>query len=232
MSNKLNTKDIKTGAGPVKLLQPGNAVCTLHGVKLQPFQFKPGGLELVLSLEGPDLGPTFEGFFINKDDESKGRHKGQVGQVKAGEWAFADGETKTGIPVRRDDDILKFMKNLCTALGINKWLDDQNDKHDTIESLVMAFNNEKPFAGKAIEYCIGGKEYLNKTGFMNYDLFLPKFSKTGAPFGTTRVITFNPDEHIRKKKVETVTAFGDDPGTSIGGPAAADFKLDDEPDLN
>lgn len=228
MSNKLNTKDIKTGGGLPKLLQPGNTVCTIHSVKLQPFKFKPGGLELVLSLEGPAQGSDFEGFWINKDDESKGRHKGQVGQVKAGEWAFADGQTTSGIPVKRDDDILKFMKNLCTALGINKWLDDQNDKHDTIESLVAAFDNEKPFAGKAIEYCIAGREYLNRQGYVNYELFLPKFSKAGVPFGTSRVITFNPDEHIRKKKVEHVQEFGTENSTELSGGAAADFSLNDD----
>lgn len=208
-----------------KLLQPGNVKCKITEVELEPFKFKPGGYHLVLSLEGPDMGSDFEGFFIDKDNEALGRHKGQVGQVKAGEWAFADGETKGGILVSRDTEILKFIKNLCTALGINAWLDAQDNKHDTIESLVTAFNTEKPFAGKEIEYCIAGKEYLNRQGYTNYELFLPKFSKTGVPFGTSRVIKFNPDEHIRKKKVENVTEFGEDNNT-LSGPAASDFSLD------
>ncbi len=226
MSGKLNTKDIKTGGTP-KLLQPGNAVCKINKVALKPFTFKPGGYDLILSLEGPDLGSGFEGFFIDTSDESKGRNKGQVGQVKAGEYAFADGETKTGVPVLRDAEILKFIKNLCTALGIMSWLEAQDDKHDTIEQLIDAFNNEKPFAGKTTEYCIGGKEYLNKGGYMNHELFLVKSNKIGVAFGNSKVLTFNPAEHIRKKKVENVSEFGSSSEDALGGTGTTnDFNMD------
>lgn len=223
MSGKLNTKDIKTGATP-KLLQPGNTVCKINRLDLKPFTFKPNGYDLILSLEGPDLGSGFEGFLINKEDESQGRYKGQVGQVKAAEYAFADGETASGVPVSRDGEILKFMKKLCTALGILSWLDSQDNKHDTIESLIEAFNNEKPAAGKTTEYCIGGKEYLNKGGYMNYELFLVKSSKIGMAFGNSKVIQFNPAEHIRKKKVENVSEFGGPLEDSLGGVETSENK--------
>lgn len=228
MSNtkKLNTKDIKTSGeqGTPKSLQPGNVVCTIHNVKLRDFRFKPNAYEMVLTLEGPDQGPDFEGFFIDKNDESLGRYKGQVADVKAGEWAFSDGVTKSGIEISRDEDILKFMKNLCVSLDINNWLVSQDDKHDTIESLVEKFNEDKPFKGIAMEYCIAGKEYTNKNNYTAYDLFLPKFSKEGSPFGKTRVAKFNPDTHIRRKKVEPVNEFGSD--DAIPGAASADFQLD------
>lgn len=229
MSSKLNTKDIKTGGGGLpKLLQPGNIMCKINGVELEAFKFKPGGYHMILHLEGPDLGKEFEGFFIDKADESKGRHKGQVGQVKAGEWAFADGETKGGTVISRDAEILKFLKNLCTAFGVNEWLVAQNDKHDTIESLVAAFNKENPTGNKLIDFCICGKEYQSKGGYTNYELFLPKFVKGSAPFGTKNVIKFNEAEHIRKKKVEPVSEFGEatDASTELSGPATEDFKLD------
>lgn len=225
MSGKLNTKDIKTGGTP-KLLQPGNVICKINKVALKPFTFKPGGYDLILSLEGPDLGSGFEGFLIDTSDESKGRHKGQVGQVKAGEYAFADGETKTGVPVSRDAEILKFMKNLCTALGILNWLDAQDNKHDTIELLIEAFNNEKPFADKTTEYCIGGKEYLNKGGYMNHELFLVKSNKIGVAFGNSKVLQFNPAEHIRKKKVENVSEFGGTSDDDSLGGTTTDFSMD------
>ena len=226
MSKKLNTKDIKTGGGGLpKILQPGNAVCTITSAVLEPFKFKAGGYHILLNMEGPDLGPDFEGFFIDKNNEALGRHKGQVGRVNSGEWAFADGKTKGGIEILRDEEILKFMKNLCGALGIAKWLTDQDGKHDTIEQLILAFDKEKPFAGKKIEYCICGKEYVGKNGYTNHELFLPKFSKAGIPFGAARVLKFNPDEHIRKKKVENVAEFGEDTNT-LEGPAPSEFKLD------
>ena len=89
--SKLNTKDVKSAGGVPKLIQPGNVVCKINSLELEPFKFKQGGYHLILNLEGPDLGKDFEGFFVDKNNESLGRHKGQVGQVKAGEWAFADG---------------------------------------------------------------------------------------------------------------------------------------------
>lgn len=218
MSGNLNTKDVKVGGANIsKTLQPGNTSCKITGVSLEDFKFKPGGYHLLLHMEGKDLGSDFEGFFIDKDKPELGRHKGQVGKVKAGEWAFADGSTKSGIAVSRDGDILKFIKSLCMSLGITKWFDDQHEKHANIESFVKAFNDEKPFAGKYQKYCIAGKEYINRQGYSNYELFLPKFSKNGVPFeaeGVTpsKLLKFNEAEHIRKRKVENVDEFGPNTG--------------------
>jgi len=221
--SKLNTDDVKTSVGGVpKIIQPGNILCKINSIALKPFDLKPeaNGYYVVLNLEGPDLGKDFEGFFIDNDDHSKGRHKGQVGAVKASEWAYMDGETKSGIEVSRDAEILKFIKSLCAALEL------PGRSGETIEDLVEKFNAEKPFANKFMEYCIGGREYIGKTGYTNHDLFLPKFIKGGAPFGVKNVIKFDPATHIRKKKVDTVTEFASD--ASIDTPAASpgnDFSL-------
>jgi hypothetical protein len=232
MSGKLNTKDIKTGGGASKTLEPGNQTCKISGVELEEFKLKEGAYNLILHMEGPDLGPTFEGFFINKDDESLGRHKGAVGKVKAGEWAFADGTTKSGIEVSRDQDILKFLKSLCTALGGNapKWLTDQDGKHDTIESLVSAFNVDQPYKDKYLNYCLAGKEWKDKKGYTRYELFLPKFSKNGVPFEATtakpsKVLKYNDADHLKKAKVTEVTEFGNSNEAPLEGPAQADFQL-------
>lgn len=229
----LNTKDIKTdgGSNVPKTLQPGNHTVTIYKVTLEEFKFKPGGLHVLLHVQGPDMGEDFEGFWIDKNDESLGRFKGQVGRVKASEWAFADGTTKTGIQVSRDNDMLKFLKNLCVEIGALKWLEDQDGKHATIESLFEAFDNDKPFANVELNVCLAGKEYLNKEGYTNYDMFFPKPNKqTGVPFEGTnkkisKVITFNDKEHIRKKAVEEVSSFGTD-STEGGAPIVnSDFKL-------
>lgn len=230
MSSKLNTKDIKTGGGGIsKTLEPGNQQCKINGVELQEFKLKPGAYNFILHMEGPDLGKDFEGFFINKDNESLGRHKGAVGKVKAGEWAFADGQTKGGVDVSRDQDILKFMKSLCTALGVGNWLVEQDNKHDTIESLITAFNTEQPFKDKYMNYCIGGKEYKDKNGYTKYDLFLPKFSRAGVPFEPvtakpSKILKYNDAEHLRKAKVTEVQEFGNT-NESLGGDAKEDFTL-------
>lgn len=224
---KLNTKDIKSqseAGGTPKTLQPGNTTCTINSVRLEEFKFIAGGYHIILNLEGPDLGSDFDGFFIDKNNEKLGKFKGQVADVRASEYAFADGKTKSGISVDRDTEILKFLKSLCTALDINKWLDAQDDKHDTIESLINAFDKEKPYKGIAIDYCLAGKEYMNKNGYIAHQLFLPKFTKAGSPYGSN-VVKFNTTNHIKKKQPsETVSDFG---SSSSSSAVNTDFQLDD-----
>lgn len=226
--SKLSTKNIQTGGeGVSKTLEPGTHLCKINDVSIDEFKFKAGAYNIMLHLEGEDLGSDFEGFFIDKDRPELGRHKGKVGTVKATEWAFADGETKTGIPVSRDQEMLKFLKQLCTGLGCVNWLDSQDDKHETIESLFKAFSKEKPFANKFLRFCIGGKEYTNRGGYTAHELFLPKVSKEGVPFekddvSVSKLIKFKPEDHIRKKKVEPVNEFGSD---TSGINTSSDFDL-------
>jgi len=186
---------------------------------------------LILDMEGVDLGSGFDGFFLNKDNPSLGKHKGQVGQVKASEWAFTNGETKGGVKVSRDKQILVFMKQLCTSLNILSWLDDQDNKHDTIESLVKAFSDEKPFKDKYLMYCICGKEYTNKQNYVSYELFLPKFTKSGVPFepvdaNPSKLLKLSEAEHIKKKDSgsnnKASGPFGNESANTKGG----DFNLD------
>lgn len=235
MSNsKLNTKDIKPSgpSGPSKALEAGNQQCKIHGIELEEFKLKPGAYHIIMHMEGPDLGPSFEGWFKNKDDESLGRYKGAVGKVKAGEWAYADGTTKTGVEVSRDQEILKFIKTLCTALGKDamKWLEDQDDKHDTIESLVKTFNNDQPFKDKYLNYCLGAREWKDKNGYIRHDLFIPKFSKNGIPFEAigakpSKLVRYSEVDHLRKLKVTEVPNFGGSEDAPLEGGAKTDFAL-------
>jgi hypothetical protein len=227
--SKLSTKNIQTGGeGVSKTLEPGVNLCKINDVSLDEYKYKPGSYNIMLHLEGEDLGSDFEGFFIDKDRPELGRHKGKVGTVQATEWAFADGETKSGIPVKRDQEMLKFLKQLCTSIGCLAWLDSQEDKHDTIESFFKAFSKDKPYKDVFLRFCIGGKEYTNRGGYTAHALFLPKYSKEGAPVEKedvkiSKLIKFKPEDHIRKKKVETVSEFGDDTGGISS--SGSDFDL-------
>lgn len=223
--NKLSTKNIKIDGenGMSKTLEPGTHFCKINNVSIEPFKFKEGSYNIMLHLEGEDLGPNFQGFFINKDDESQGRYKGKVGVVKATEWAFADGETKSGIPVHRDSEMLKYLKQLCTSLDCIKWFNDQDEKHDTIESIYNAFSKDKPFNKEFFRFCIAGKEYTNRGGYKSFELFLPKYSKEGVPvekvdIEVSKLIKFNTTDHIRRKKEEKLDEFGE-------GSLTSDFEL-------
>jgi len=235
-NGKLSTKDIKVGGeGVAKTLEPGNQQCKINTVSLEDFKFKPDSYHVILHLEGPDMGSSFEGFYLDKDQPELGRHAGKVGAVKLTEWAFADGETKSGIEVSRDLEMLKALKQLCIQLNCTEWLEGQENKHDTIESFYKAFAKDKPFKGKFFNFCIGGKEYVNKAGYTGYELFLPKYSKEGVPVESlevekSKLLNFKPEDHIRKKKVETVSEFGESPSLDNSSPdivtnSGSDFDL-------
>lgn len=216
MSSKLGTKNLQTSSVS-KTLLPGNSVCKINSINLEEFQFKQGAYQLVLNLESEPVGGTFEGFFIDKEDESKGRYYGQVAKVRAHKYAYSDSVTKGLNPVQisRDQEIMKFIKKVCDVIG-STWVEEADAKYDTIEEFVEAFNDAAPFRDKYLNFCLYGKEYKNKQGYINYDLFLPKFSKEGVPFEATNVklsklLTFNSkDGIIGKVDTEKVSSFDAD----------------------
>lgn len=224
-NNGLSTKDISVGGGTTpKLLQPGNKVIKIDKVYLEPFTFIEGAYQLILDCSGPELGPDFEGFYIDPSNPDGGRHLGQIGRVKGSEWAFANGKTKAGVPINRDIEIMKFLKNLCVALE-SSWMDEADGKYETIEDMVEGFNKQAPFNGKYLSVCLAGREYMNKHNYSNYDLYFPRFSKGGKPFEpenttTPKVVTFDESVHIKKAVQKEVAEFG-----SENAPAEGDFIL-------
>jgi hypothetical protein len=199
-----------------KVLEPGNHTVMLTSVKLEAVTYKHGAYHLNLNVEGPDLGKDFEGFFLDIKNEPLGRYKGQVARVRANDFPYADGETKSGIKVYRDKEIMKVIKNLCSALGCSAWFDAQDGKHDTIEQFVEQFDKDKPFADKKLRICIAGREYQNKQGYINYDLYIGKggrgtygYESEQVPENLSKMVKFNAETHIKKstKKADTVTSF-------------------------
>jgi hypothetical protein len=170
----------------------------------------------------------FEGFMIDKNDESKGHFKGQIGKIKASQYAYSDGETKTGIKIQRDRAILIFLQNFCKTLGINEWMTEQHNKHDTIEAFVKAFNKTAPVKDKYLEFCVAGKEYVGKTGYTNYDLWLPKAEKGKYAFGEVeegKVLVYDEEKHLKKLEIKEVSSFGDDDFNDTKE-SSTDFSLD------
>ena len=166
---------------------------------------------------------------IDKDDESKGHYEGQIGRVKASQYAFADGETKSGIKIQRDRSILIFLQNLSKTLGFNEWFVGENDKHKTIEDFVSAFNKAGLFQDKYLEFCVAGKEYLNKSGYINYDMYLAKAEKGKYAYGEIeqgKVLVYDEAKHLKKLEVTEVKKFGDDDDFSTTTKSSSDFNLD------
>ena len=201
----LTTKNIQqTERKTPKTLQPGNARCRIYNIELTP-GYNPDSYNLMLHLESEPLGDDFEGFFIDKDDESKGKYAGQVGRVRASQYAF---ETKTlpnGNEINRDESILKVLLALAKAQGVNDQLDAVEAK--TIEEYVeMA----RPILCNNIflNYCLAGRQYQNKQGYPAFDLYLPKpkkgeMNKYAFSAEPDNVIEFTTELHITGKKAES-----------------------------
>ena len=86
------------------------------------------------------------------------------------------------------------------------------------------FKEDKPFAGTPLRMCIGGKEYTNRNGYINYDLYLPRISKQGKPYesasvnsNTSKLLVFDQKTHIIvQKESPKLDSFGDDtPGSDF-----------------
>jgi hypothetical protein len=225
----LSTDDLgSAGSGLPKTITPGNQTLKINRIDLEDFQFIKDAYHLIMHVETKPI-DGFQGFMIDKDDESKGHYAGQIGRVKASQYAFADGETKSGVKIQRDRSVLIFLQNLCKALDINEWMTEQHNKHDTIEAFVDAFNKTAPVEDKYLDFCVVGKEYVGKSGYTNYDMWLPKAENGKYGYGNTKdgkVITYDEAKHLKKLEIKNVDSFGDDDDFSVVPNTSNDFSLD------
>lgn len=226
----LSTEDLGGGSSSLpKTINPGNKVLKINSLELEQFKFIDNAYHLLLHVETEPI-EGFEGFAIDKDNPEKGHYAGQIGRVKASQYAFADGETKSGIKIQRDRSILIFLQNFCKTLGINEWMQSQHNKHETIEDFINAFNKTAPFKDKYLEFCIAGKEYVGKTGYTNFDMWLPKAENGKYAFGEVeegKVIRYDESKHLKKLEVKPVDKFGDDEDDfSKPNKKSSDFSLD------
>tara|TARA_R100000951_G_scaffold99976_2_gene90571 strand:- start:2696 stop:3379 length:684 start_codon:yes stop_codon:yes gene_type:complete len=225
----LSTKDLTTesGGGMPKTIAPGNHELKINSIRLDEFRFIEGAYHLMMEMETKPI-EGFEGFMRDRNDESKGRYEGQIGRVKASQYAFADGETKSGIKIQRDNSIMIFLKNLSNALGINEWFIEQDNKHETIEDFVAYFNDNAPYQDKYLHTCLAGKEYQNKSGYIAYDCWFAKAQnrKYGYAPNGENVLAYNEAKHLKKIENKPVESFGDDDDLSIPMKTSSDFDLD------
>ena len=232
----LSTKDVKTdGGGVPKTITPGTHTLKINSVVLKrfPFMEADNGYYFIINVETKPI-EGFDGFFINKDDESLGRYAGQIGEVKTNRYYYKDGSTKSGIIINRDMELLKQLKNLCMATESMKWFDAADEKYDTIEAFIDAFNEAAPFKDKFMNFTVAGKEFERKNGYIGYDLFTPKLTRGTVAIepedtAISKLIPFNEEKMWEKYQKKAVESFGDDTMTATDIPSVGEFK--DAPDF-
>ena len=199
----LSTVNIVETSRVPKTLVPGEQKVKINSITLGQ-GYEANSYNVHLNVEGPDMGPDFEGFFKDADAKSGPRYTGQIGRVRLYPFAYKDGVTKSGIAVDRDQSILKGLVGLANAIG-------KRDKVDAIKASTI-----EDFVAQAsivlsgptfINMILGGKTY-DKGGYTQYDLFIPidKTGKVGFELSTiekaaSKLMKYDPAVHIVGSKV-------------------------------
>ena len=196
----LNTKDMSAGSGRTKpVLDPGNHVVKINSITLDQTPYDADSYNIHLHVETAPIGGDFEGFFRDYNDQSKGRYDGQIGRVRISPFPFKDTTLPSGREISRDQEILKHMITLAETLDMRDALDSINA--ETIEDF-MRECDDLMGGSKLINMCIGGREWENKEGYVNNDLYLPRISKDGIAMEAldkenSRLLQFDRAVHVK-----------------------------------
>jgi hypothetical protein len=201
----ISTKNLPSSEkGLPKTITAGNHVVKVNSIYVDetPSRWNEGAFNIIVNVETKPI-EGFEGFWIDKDNESKGKHLGQVGRVKANRYGFSDFDNGT---IKRDktQEFLKFMRNLCISTNCMDWFNSIDDKkYNTIQDLVDGFNNDKPYADKYINCIVSGKEYQSRGGYINQELFFGNPSKEGLIMESieenpSKLQKFDEEKHLIK----------------------------------
>ena len=222
----LNTKDMSAGSGRTKpVLDPGNHVVKINSITLDQTPYDADSYNINLHVETAPIGGDFEGFFRDYNDQSQGRYEGQIGRVRISPFPFKDTTLPSGREISRDQEILKHMITLAETLEMRDGLDSINA--ETIEDF-MRECNDLMSGSKLINMCIGGREWENKEGYINNDLFLPRISKDGIAMEmlekeNSRLLQFDRGIHV-KALVKKETSNEETPFKANSG-SGTDFEL-------
>ncbi len=208
----LSTSGMSAGSGKEKpVIEPGNQVVKINSVTFDQTPYDADAYNITLNIESKPMDGEFQGFLVDQNNPNGPRYQGQVGRVRFSPYAYKDTTLANGNEISRDTEVMKAMIFLSEALGKRAELDKISA--NTIEEFMTACNSL--FSGSEyVNMCLGSREWENKDGYINNDLFLPKLSKAGVPIealGTepSRLLTYdsNNNNHLRKviKKVSPTT---------------------------
>lgn len=216
----LSTKDMSVGSGKARpLMGPGNTVVRINSISMDKTPWDAQAFNVYLHMETQPVGGEFEGFLRDQNNESLGRYDGQIGRVRMSPFPYKDTTLDNGREISKDQEILKAMIFVSEVLGKRDALD--NIEAATIEDFIAKcntlFSNSEFF-----NVCLASREWENKDGYINNDLYLPKLSKDGIPMealntDNSRLITFNKSTHVRAVNTNTN-------GTASTAAAASSFE--------
>ena len=223
----LSTSGMSAGSGKEKpVMGPGNQVVKINSITFDVTPYAADAFNIMLHVESEPMEGEFQGFLLDANDPNSPRYAGQVGRVRFSQYAYKDTILPNGSEISRDTEVMKAMIFLSEQIGKRTELDAI--QANTIEDFMVKCNSV--LSGPTfMNVCLGTREWENKEGYVNNDLYLPKMSKAGIPLEAlgvenSRLITYNVNDknHYRPIVVKDV------PATNSFEPAAVagdDFDL-------
>jgi hypothetical protein len=207
----LSTKDMSAGNGKARpVITVGNQKVKINNITFDQTPYDREAYNVVLHVESEPIDGEFEGFLIDTNNPSGPRYKGQVGRVRLSPYPFKNTTLPSGREISRDTEVLKSMIYLSEVLNKRNELD--SIEANTIEDFMSSVN--KVLSGDTyVNVCIGGREWENKEGYVNYDLFLPRNSKDGVAIEAidvknSKLYKFSKNEHVKElNKPQTISSF-------------------------
>tara|TARA_R110002096_G_scaffold7840_5_gene33521 strand:- start:1067 stop:1741 length:675 start_codon:yes stop_codon:yes gene_type:complete len=209
----LSTKDMSVGSGSIKpVIGVGNHKLKINSITFDQTPYDADAFNIMLHVEGEAVTGEFNGFLKDMNKPDGERYTGQVGRVRFSPYPYKDATLNNGNEIKRDTEVLKAMVFLSEVVGKRNELDAI--EANTIEDFMTKAADVCSETG-FINACLGAREWENKEGYVNNDLFLPKMNKEGVPLeaidtDSSRLLTFNKDnnQHFRPllKKESPATA--------------------------
>ena len=211
----LSTSGMSAASGKEKpVIGPGNQVVKINSITFDVTPYAADAFNIMLHVESEPMEGEFQGFLLDANDPNSPRYAGQVGRVRFSQYAYKDTILPNGNEISRDTEVMKAMIFLSEQIGKRTELDAI--QANTIEDFMLKCN-EVLSGPTFMNVCLGTREWENKEGYVNNDLYLPKMSKAGIPLEAlgvenSRLITYNVNDknHYRpvvKKDVPTTNAF-------------------------
>ena len=223
----LSTKDMSAGSGGTKpVIGTGNHKVKINSITFDQTPYDADAFNITLHLEGEPVTGEFNGFLKDMNNPNGPRFEGQVGRVRFSPYPFKDATLSNGNEISRDTEVLKAMVFLSEVVGKRNELDAI--QADTIEDFMSKATVVCAGTGW-INACLGAREWENKEGYVNNDLFLPKRNRMGVPLEAldtenSNLITFDSGDknHFRgMEKKESTPASNFEPAPTAG----SDFEL-------
>ena len=220
---------MSAGTGSTKpVIGVGNHKVKINSITFDQTPYDSDAYNVTLHIESEPVAGEFNGFLKDMNNPNGERYAGQVGRVRFSPYPFKDATLNNGNEISRDTEVLKAMVFLSEVVGKRTQLDAISA--NTIEEFMTACNGILSETGY-INACLGAREWENKEGYVNNDLFLPKRSKAGMPLeaidaDNSNLLDFdrNDKNHFRpmiKTESAPVSGGGFEPSVSTG----SDFDL-------